>query len=388
VSRAGAWGGLVVAIVALPAAAAVLRVPADHPTIAAALAAAGPGDEVVVSAGTWTERNLVLPSDVILRGATGDPRDVVIDAEDLGRIGFTDFGAGPGTELRHLTFRNGSTTSHGGGIYAKDVDLRVIDCRFEACRAGNWGGGLAFQGNCSPLVQDCTFQDNDALYGGGLYCESGSAVVTRCTFRNNHATHGGGGMQAWYPPSTPVVTSCVFDGNDCLSFSGGGFSVQYGTARLEGCTFHGNRAGVNGAGSAAHVNVGSLTLERCLVARNPGTGEPVACPGGATLDVSCCDVWGNAGGDWTGCLQGLEGAAGNFSADPLFCAPLEGDLRLRDGSPCAPGATACGLIGAEGVGCALPVAVGGSVRASSWGRVKAGNSLGTRSAPPRPAGGR
>jgi hypothetical protein len=307
---------------------------------------------------------------VVLRGATGDPRDVVIDAGGLGRVGFTAFGAGPATELRHLTLRNGSTTSHGGGFYAKNVDLRVIGCRFEGNHAGNWGGGLAFQGTCSPVVEDCVFLDNDGLYGGGIYCESGAAAVTRCTFQDNQATHAGGGMQAWYPASSPVLADCVFTGNTCLAFGGGGFSIQYGTAALRGCTFHGNQAGRFGSG--ADVSSGSLTLERCVIALHPGTVEPVSCRGGATFQVTCCDVWGNAAGDWIACLDGLLGVDGNLSADPRFCDAVAGNLRLGDDSPCAPGATACGLIGALGVGCAPPVGVAAELGPASWARIKAG----------------
>ena len=56
----------------------------------------------------------------------------------------------------------------------------------------------------------------------------------------------------------------------------------------------------------------------------------------------------------------------NFSADPLFCDPDNGDFTIRSNSPCAPpGVTGCGLIGALGVGCG-PV----SVEPLSWGGIK------------------
>lgn len=380
--RSGRFAGVLAALLTGSAApAATIRVPQDASTIAAGLAAASPGDHVVVAAGTWSEHDLVLPSDVVLRGATGDPADVVIDAQGLGRGGFTAFGAGPATELRHLTLRGGSTTSHGGGFYAKDNDLRVIGCRFESCHAGNWGGGLAFQGSSSPVIEDCVFTGNDALYGGGLYCETGAATVTRCVFENNLAVHAGGGMQAWYAASSPAVTDCAFDRNQCLVFSGGGFSVQYGSAALSGCTFHANRAGTSGAG--IHASEGSLTLARCIVAFQAGGAEPVTCASGAMITVTCCDVFGNLPGDWIGCLAGLDGTAGNFAADPRFCDAAEGDLTLRESSPCAPDAGTCGRIGAHDVGCGGgPVAAPGEMRAASWARVKA--RYGERPAAPGP----
>ena len=52
---------------------------------------------------------------------------------------------------------------------------------------------------------------------------------------------------------------------------------------------------------------------------------------------SCCDVHGNAGGDWVGCIADQDGINGNFSADPLCCNDEGGDFTLRSDSPCLPG---------------------------------------------------
>jgi hypothetical protein len=88
------------------------------------------------------------------------------------------------------------------------------------------------------------------------------------------------------------------------------------------------------------------------------------------VTLSCCDLFGNAGGDWVVGIADQEGIRGNFAADPLFCDPENGDLTLRSDSPCLPGnhpgGAACGLIGALGEGCAPPTAV----ERASWGGVK------------------
>jgi hypothetical protein len=53
--------------------------------------------------------------------------------------------------------------------------------------------------------------------------------------------------------------------------------------------------------------------------------------------------------------------------DPQFCDPDNNDITLRSGSPCLPDdPLGCGLIGAFGLGCGVV-----SVRASSWGAIKA-----------------
>jgi len=350
-------------LAARPLPATTIRVPGDAASIAAGLAAAGAGDTVEVACGTWTEHALQLRPGIVLRSATGDPDCTTIDAEGLERVLFL-VGGGDSTEVRGLTLRGGFTTSHGGGFYGRDTDVRITDCRFERNRAGNWGGGVAFLGVSSPRLSGCEITGNSALYGGGLYCEVGAAELERCRFEDNESLRSGGGMQAWYPPSTPRLRDCTFVGNRSLIEPGGGLAVQYGSALVEACTFHANDAPQTGSGVLARQGA-SVTLERCLIAFG-ARSDAVGCRSGATVQVLCSDVHGNAGGDWVGCLEGLEGLGGNFTADPLFCDAPAGDLSLREDSPCLPEATGCGLVGAFGVGCG---AVG--VRVETWGAIKA-----------------
>jgi hypothetical protein len=68
--------------------------------------------------------------------------------------------------------------------------------------------------------------------------------------------------------------------------------------------------------------------------------------------LKCCNIYGNAGGDWIGCLAGKDTVNGNLCEDPLFCNLAGGDYHLCDASTCAPAQQPeCGLIGALGVGC-------------------------------------
>ncbi len=75
----------------------------------------------------------------------------------------------------------------------------------------------------------------------------------------------------------------------------------------------------------------------------------------SSCTLTCCDVYGNAGGNYVDCIAAQQGISGNISEDPLFCGsanPAE-PYSLRDDSPCAaPNNPGCGQIGAYGVGCA------------------------------------
>ncbi len=90
-----------------------------------------------------------------------------------------------------------------------------------------------------------------------------------------------------------------------------------------------------------------------------------------TARLSCCDIYGNDGGDWVGAIAEQLGADGNFSACPSFCNLEHGDLHLCDESPCAPGnhpdSVDCGLIGAWDVGC---VCGPSATESSTWGAIK------------------
>jgi hypothetical protein len=98
-------------------------------------------------------------------------------------------------------------------------------------------------------------------------------------------------------------------------------------------------------------------------------GEAVYCEDAATAGLTCCDLFGNDGGDWVGHIAPQCGVGGNINENPLFCRDENPDepYSLHDGSPCALVTNpTCGLIGAWDVGCAAT-----AVRPATWGEIKA-----------------
>jgi predicted outer membrane repeat protein len=118
--------------------------------------------------------------------------------------------------------------------------------------------------------------------------------------------------------------NCLFYGNTAQGGSGGaiyvGCDFESATVRLRNCTFTQNTAQSGGAIGWASFNCSDSDIVNCIFWGNSPDEIDVSNP--ATAGVSYSDVQDG----WSG--------TGNIDADPLFCAALEGNLRLSDGSPC------------------------------------------------------
>jgi hypothetical protein len=284
----------------------------------------------------------------------------------------------------------GNDAAGGGGLFVGvGSQVAVQDCLFSGNTA-NWGGAVHNSCDGEPTFSRCSFTGNGASYGAGMCCIPSNATLEDCTFSENTAGVQGGGMLCLGTPS-PSVVGCAFLDN--TAGSGGAMHCDMESSpAVTGCVFAGNEAvrggailcedlseiavtsstlSTNGAGLGGGVCcLGSTaTITNTIVAFGE-SGEAVYCSPGASATLVCSDVFGNAGGDWVGCIAGQAGMNGNFSANPLFCLednPVE-PYALHEGSPCLPDGSPCGeLVGAFGKGCD-PVNV---VRVTSWGGVKA-----------------
>jgi hypothetical protein len=144
---------------------------------------------------------------------------------------------------------------------------------------------------------------------------------------------------------------CQISATKCAVFDNGSAALlsERAVCNFDRCTIVGNGEGIMSAGSPNAVG-----LRQSILAFN--TGIPVG-QGSSPCDVgaNCCDVFGNSGGDYVGCLAGQNGINGNFSLDPGFCDYSGGDFRPRADSPCAegnhPDGADCDRIGASAAGC-------------------------------------
>ncbi|MBN2170263.1 MAG: right-handed parallel beta-helix repeat-containing protein [Candidatus Krumholzibacteriota bacterium] len=303
--------------------------------------------------------------------------------------------------LTGCTFAD-NTADHGGAITLFECDLTCDQCEFDGNVATNKGGALKASGEVSVHMLGCLFSGNEAWESGGVAdirtSTTISLIVEGCDFIDNFAHDNGGAfvLDGILSSASVAFTGCRFLENYSLQNGGAIVAVGGFTIDLEDCLFVSNTGGLDGGalysvssdvavenyvfidndaqdGAALYCSGGAqATLARTILASNRDVA--VYCSdqyGDSEAVLSCCDVFGNTGGDWEGCLAGQLGLDGNFSADPQFCGvPGSGNFHLQSDSPCAPGnhpgGADCGLIGALPVGCDDT-----AVRNTSWTAVKA-----------------
>lgn len=384
----------------------------DFPTIQAAVDVAMDGDIIELTdgffAGSGNRDVLVDGRALTIRSLSRDPALCTIDCGGSSASPHTAFKVldvdAPGLRLEGFTIRNAwagfapyvgidcrrsvlnlenlwllENTGRVVSGYQQSV-ISAASCRFEL----NDGGGIAGDGGTSMVVSGCTFRNNGGTsYGAAIIIGGGGGVIEDCTFEGHDANWGaavyyGGratvrvercsfvgndsqltGALCFHSTfgASVLVRDCVFTGNPTTAV----YCLAYSSPRFEECTFDDNDRAIVANSDCNPV------LERCIITNS--AREAAYCRTASSVTLSCCDVYGNVGGDWTGCLDGQGETAGNFSADPGFCDPDDGNVSLNDRSPCLPGnhpdGVDCGLIGAVGVGCVTT-----PVDETSWGRVK------------------
>ncbi|MCK4916311.1 MAG: right-handed parallel beta-helix repeat-containing protein [Candidatus Eisenbacteria sp.] len=296
----------------------------DYLTIQEGIDAASYGDTVLVMCGTYYEHDIVMKSGIYLTSETGQPECVTVDAGSLGRALYCS-GADSTTIMEGLTIANGFSPVDGGAMFCEYSSLTITNCAFTDNWARNeWGhvrgGGIAFEWS-SPTITDCDFSGNavnsgwphgeshggalsfyqsdsvitDGVFlgngdrtsaGGGVYGNNSPLTLIGCTFEENVAGYGAG-----IYAGGPVLIDCVFSRNGHGYSHGGAAHVGHG-GTITGCTFEDNVAEFGGA---LWCGSGS-TITDCIFLRNSAhyTGA-VDCFGPTTIEG--CTFSGNRS-DW------------------------------------------------------------------------------------------
>ena len=191
-----------------------------------------------------------------------------------------------GASLSGFTLTNGATRTDG------DIFLDQS------------GGGVRCESS-TALVSNCVVVNDSAAYDGG---GASGGTLSNCTLTRNSAGEGGGGAAAG------TLNNCTLTGNSAQW--GGGAVV----GKLNNCTLTGNSASVMAGGVAGGMTT-AAELNNCIVYFNSAPGA--ANYGGLMLLLNyCCTT-----------PQPTDGV-GNITNAPLFVDSAGGNLRLQSNSPC------------------------------------------------------
>ncbi len=342
--------------------------------------------------------------DAVLDGFTITGGAASGDDFDTTKSGGGMYNNGVSPIVSNSTFTNNSAT-RGAGIYNEDASPLLTNCAFSNNSAvvRAYGGGM-YNLNGSPVLTSCLFSNNSASHeGGGIYNEYGSPVLISCSFSNNSARHGGGIYNIY---GTLSLTNCSFTANSADAGGGGLKSSDRCSVSLTNCTFTGNSAGGNGGamangassqaqltncmfngnsaeedGGAVENSNSSLRFSNCTFSNNSAqfggglsnwtssstlvnctlTNNFADAGGGihnerrSSPTISNSIIWGNEGteiyNDDASCVpvvvysdvQGGHEGEGNIDADPMLVDADNGNLTLKDASPCIDAGTS--LIG-------------------------------------------
>ncbi|HEX6812769.1 MAG TPA: right-handed parallel beta-helix repeat-containing protein [Planctomycetota bacterium] len=267
--------------------------------------------------------------------------------------------------LRECTFRANTSRSGqqgvGGALYIATGSTALVEsCRFAGNLSRNFYaagqfygavGGAIYNGTAGSTIRNCTFVDNRANAGGGIFSYA-ALTVSGCVFNDNdvvaYNTSGsgswggiGGGLAAIGlvgTPAVPVENSTFVNGN--ASDDGGGAYFDHTTGPVTGCIFWNNTDSVGQVGRSQCRGAKprySCVMNLLIAAPGEDPIDPLDYPGSFDADPQFVDSNGpnNVLGDEDDDLRLLATSPCLDRADPVATSvgrDLAGVPRWLDGN--------------------------------------------------------
>jgi parallel beta-helix repeat protein len=375
-NRSGAGASTATAATPLPAkpkaaialAGLTIHVPADQPTIQAAIDAAVDGDTVLVADGIYNE-NINFKGKAITVTSVNGNKVTTIDGGKLNRVVVFVTNETAASVLNGFTITNGFIPDEGGGIAIENSAAPTITNNAITNNGACNGAGIGI-GFAGPLIQGNTITNNfqagctGGIGGGGISIrgESSGTRLIGNVIANNLMTFSGinGGGLVLFAGGSPVIQSNVISNNNQFGIAmvnsstpqlvqnliihntGGGLTTSFGGGT--GMTIINNTFADNDAQTSFVANFnaasaigGSLPpdaiVQNNLLIAKPGQ-TAVFCTFTLPAGFLSNDVFSDGGTAFdVGCGTAPTGTNGNISSDPLFVDPSVDNFHLQPLSP-------------------------------------------------------
>lgn len=263
--------------------AVTIHVPADQPTIHAAIAAARDCDTVLVADGIYTGSGNLSNSfggKMITVMSEYGPENCIIDSEGYSNGAFSFYSNDLYARLQGFTMQNSTQNE----INAQNASVIISDCIIQ------YSDGMKIDGG-SLEINNSIFLENrndlgaiQVLNGASVtmngcrvqscwttHVSSSTLTIHDCTFEDNGTTNSfqnGGAICA--EQSTLTIEDSSFLGNECYSMGGGLYFLESGFY-INNCYFEQNSAGHYCGGAIANSSNsdGSIILN-CIFFQNHG----------------------------------------------------------------------------------------------------------------------
>jgi len=270
----------------IAAAQSTIGVPANQPTIQAAINAANNGDTVLVAPGTYVE-NINFDGKAITVISSGGSSVTIIDGNHNGTVVTFNHSETLSSVLSGFTIRNGF-------------------------QDGGFGAGITIT-SASPTITSNLITGNHAAVAIGIYVNGGSPLISNNTITANDQTGagdgglGGGGIAVSGTSSNAsnpqIINNTITNNSVAAGGDGGGISVMYFSSPLiQGNLISGNTAYNNGGGISLNSYNSPAVSDNLILNNNSGSGGSggglsVFARNGATVNVINNTIVGNTASD-------------------------------------------------------------------------------------------
>lgn len=216
---------------------------------------------------------------------------------------------------------------YGGGILCEyDTSLTIDSNTITENTTDFCGGGIACY-QAYPSITRNIIIGNESSWGGGIYCEDSSKAITTIEFNTIMGNIGeeGGGICCWR--SSPTIAHNAIIENQA-TWGGGIYCEDLSSPIIDGNTNTKNTASNEGGGIYIYDQSSPTIINSIFWEDSAGTAQEIYLLGSSSLTISYSDVEGGSAAVYVtpGCTLYWE--QGNINTDPLFVTGSFGDYYL------------------------------------------------------------